>query len=616
MPRPGEEALTEENKQIMRENVEKFIDSEYTAFNERKTQATYTGRRFDLNTTRERVDYISGILGNLDTTEKLHITEEEIKLLQRSDNSLCIIENHKEFPLATTAALLAERIGETFAPEEARPNLEAVREKGLRLSYRDNPFGDKASYDDFKKYGGVSRHKVMPAFDALRLEKKSGGYLAAVPCGQKGMLELRPSMPEKVTLKGKQVELRRTYNYVIKAIFSSFFDENDNIKKNAGEIGDRLDEIFRGFIPIKKMVGDKSVKIDYDDEKARTIMMELLLPELKKILRRKYFGQGLSARTLEKRTDTEANKIIDNWIGIQKDIKVAMQGDSEIELGTDLKEISEAVHGDHGKWEEKAKKAGASEEEIEEIRNERQRQLAETIEKLKGIRDFDPEGKETPIQGTCTSNANFIQAAKLNFSGKLELKYVYKYKEEYVMKYPQKVLEFMLKDFCGFTGQASISDLMINGLFEVQERMRGYLDKLKEGKKLTDKELKDYASFAMQFSGFEFHVGGKVLTQTDGNGDQIGYTTEAFARAPWEVFSVPYTLDGYVGEYKGATREDRDGDAKSMPEMDEAEMQRRHIDPVAAINSCRFINEGMVQYYKADTIFPDTKIKRLITRIR
>ena len=544
-----------------------------------------------------------------------------VKLLQRSDGSLRLISGHQEYPLLNNAVMLSERIGQVYAPQEPTPYLDQLKRECDEISYQSNYYNsgeykNNVPRADFERFGGASRHKVLPALDALRIEKKSGGLLAAVPCGKDGVRELRPSIPQYMKTTFRKVELRRTYNYVLKAIFSAMFDEKGNLKNDAGDIGDRLDDIFFGHYPSGWVkVGNKRIEEYFNPDKARQIMMELLLPEIKKSLRTTYDKQNRVKRVSDRSIEREAKRIIEDWILIQKKSKAPIYSNNEITLGRTIKELCLANRGDFGNWEKKARKLGATEDEILKLSQLNKKELADNIAKLKAIKDMDPEGKEVPLQNTCTANANFYQAVWLNCTGKLAAKVVFKVSAEKIKKDPAGTLELIMSHFDEY-GDLLENPIDYTGDVPLKQRMIGYLKKLKADENLSPSEEKDYTNFVSKYASFEFHAAGKLYTDVDENDQTRIYTAEAFAREPWESFTVPFTLDGYVGEYKGKMQSDTEGKAESLPEMnDSAEVDQMLKDTsdnaTKLMNNCRFIHEGMKEYYKKDTIFAETRIKQM-----
>lgn len=528
----------------------------------------------------------------------------KVKLLQRSDNSLCLVEGHREIGLAVTAGLLAEKIGEVFAPEEQTGLLNDIRQKAEDLSYEGNTNGKMTPREIFGQWGGSTRHKYMAASDAVKIEKKSGGYIAAVPCKHKGMMELRPSLPQKVKVNGKEVELRRTYNYVLKALHMAILKKDGTFCENAPEIAEKLDCIFMD-----------SMSNTFNEQIVKETMTTYILPEMKKSLMLQYRNKG---KQINRKTVTnEANRIISDWITVQKASKHAFLAENEIQISKSVQSLFKAQKGDFGNWEPAARAFGATDQEIKELRACKNKELQTAVSRMKQIRDMDPEGKETPIQCACSAHAGFIQTCKLNYENKLVGKLVYYYHDDLLKNDPKMALEFMLKDFKSFAAQRERGKKILDDLPEREKRYRRYLEKLNRGEKLTKEEFKDYYSFVIEYNGADYHAAGKVLSDTDRNGKPVCYTTEAAAKAPWETFSIPFMMDGFIGEYKAANKQDPG--IGVVPEMDEETiLQLEDVDDISqAIQRCRLYNEGMYRFkrFRGSLTFAQTRLEQINFRV-
>ena len=527
-----------------------------------------------------------------------------VKLLQRSDNSLSLIEGHQEIRLATTAGLLADRIGEVFAPQEQAAVLNDLRKKAEDLSYEGNTNGTRIPLEAFRQWGGATRHKYMPASDAIKIEKKSGGYIAAVPCKYKDMMELRPSLPEKVKVNGKEIMLRRTYNYVLKAMHMAILKKDGTFRESAPKIAANIEGIFMG-----------GITDNFKENTAKSTMLTYILPEIKKSLEMQYRSTG--KKIDEKSVTKEANRIISDWITIQKSSKHAFLADNEIMISDDVSRLFDAQKGNYGDWEPAAKEFGASDQEIEKLRAHKKEELKTAVNRMLQIRNMNPEGKETPIQCACSAHAGFIQTCKLNYENKLSAKLVYYYHDDLLRNNPKMALEFILKDFKSFAAQRIFNEKKLKDLPERELRFRGYLEKLNRGEALTDEEFRDYYSFVCQYNDANYHAAGKVLSDVDENGKPLCYTTEAAARLPWNTFGVPFSMDGLIGEYKAANKQEPG--FGSVPEMNEEKiLETKDVgDFSQGINMCRIYNEGMYQFkrYKGTMTFAQSRLDQINYRV-
>ncbi len=547
---------------------------------------------------------LNSIPQNRVVVRNITLLGKRVTILQRSDNSLSLVEGHQEFRLATTAGILADRIGEVFAPEEQTPRLNELRQKAEDLSYEGNLNETWVPKEAFKEWGGATKHKYMPASDAIKIEKKSGGYIAAVPCKHKGMMELRPSLPQKVKINGKEIELRRTYNYVLKALHMAILKKDGTFCENAPEIAERLEGVFMD-----------SMTDTYKEQNVKEVMTTYILPEIKKSLMLQY--QKMGKQVDRKAVTKEAGRIISDWITIQKSSKHAFLAENEIQISKSVSDLFKAQKGDFGDWEPAARDFGATDQEIEDLRAHKKEEFQIAVNRMNRIRDMDPEGKETPIQCACSAHAGFIQTCKLNYENRLVGKLVYYYHDDLLKNNPKMALEFMLKDFKSFAAQRELGQLNLKDLPDREIRFRGYLEKLNRGEKLTDQEFKDYYTFVTAYNDADYHVAGKVLSDTDGSGKPVCYTTEAFEKLPWQTFAIPFSMDGLVGEYKAANKQDPG--VGSVPETDEEMIaQLEEVGDISqAIQRCRLYNEGMYRFsrYGGTLTFAQTRLEQINFRV-
>lgn len=461
------------------------------------------------------------------------------------------------------------------------------------LTYESNVLQDTVSEADFKKYGGVSRHKVLPKDEAVQIERKSEGFIVAVPYGDGKLMELRPSVPEQLRIRGKQIPFRRTYNYIMKAIHASFFDEEDKLKEDADKIASDLELIFRctGVF-----------KYEYDEKTAHETAERLILPELCKFVSKK-----------------EAKKIISDWELIQKQSKTPVLYDNELEMSRFLLRIKRGLKEDPKEWEDLAVTMGADRKDAAEAAKEMKEELKHTLDQMRGIRDMDADGKVAPLMRTCSSHAMFVQGIKLNFLNRLEKIYRYRFDvTEHLKANAIRDLKRILKDFDVFTKQNTMPEIP-----ELRQKLEEYLDKLNRNKDLTKAEWDHYKMVMTgRYLGYDFHASVKIFTEQDKKKGKVTYVTETFAPKPWEIFASPFTMDGAVGEYYGEVNDG--GEDGVIPEMSTEEVDKMIIkeeddyfgDRARAAQRCRGVNEGMTGYYRHTSFLISSRTQVWKRRIR
>ncbi|MCR5402322.1 MAG: hypothetical protein K6E91_00670 [Butyrivibrio sp.] len=261
----------------------------------------------------------------------------------------------------------------------------------------DNKYSDK----EYNKYGGVSHHYVLPGVKALKVEKESEGFLVAVNYGEDSrLMELRPSIPEKVTIDGEEVEFRRTYNYIIKAAYSALFADNGALIEDAQEIASDLDVLL--------------ANIQKENISGEDVLVRRIRPSLIRIFNKK---TGNDQQAVE-----EADKIIDNMRKITKKNNGPLVT-GNVSLSRMIAPLMDLQNNGTEKIDEQLKDdKSITDNEKAELITESIAEISGTILQLESIRDMDAEGKEVPMPDNNLANAEFISNIKNVFFNKNDSK--------------------------------------------------------------------------------------------------------------------------------------------------------------------------------------------------
>ena len=100
-------------------------------------------------------------------------------------------------------------------------------------AYKDMQDSENMTYGvsekQWEQSGGTTFKKLMAKEDADRLVKNSKGFLTAVKADN-GLMEIKQSLPEEVTIKGKKVHLKKVWNLIIKTAVTMLTNEDGSFK--------------------------------------------------------------------------------------------------------------------------------------------------------------------------------------------------------------------------------------------------------------------------------------------------------------------------------------------------------------------------------------------------
>lgn len=428
----------------------------------------------------------------------------------------------------------------------------------------------------WEQNGGASTHLTLPKKEALEVVKKSKGFLFARPVsGSKELLELRPTLPETLTVKidgkDKKIAFRETYILFVKSLCAALLDKDGNV--------------IRENLPLFEEMGnavhdpsDPEGTVVPTDESALLQLlqkgMNALFPQKEAAKRFKELTKIMGAYNAELGFElnggysffqSEAHRSLQGLAGFLKN--------SPLDLAQHLHKIETAV----GSGEPLPD--GVTLEQLKSATQSFHADVASALEELKDIRNMRLDSKEVPLPNACSGTGAFISDVNRMLDKKLPQRgailyqhFQYSIENHYV---PEKVEECLrLRAARASEENRAAYEEELRRYSELKRRRDLNPDSLsKEDTLFMNACVEHSSTFLKQEGKYEYHVAGNIRTEHNG----AIYTVECFAAETKQAFVSPFTLHGAVGRYKGASR-DLDRSSRSI--------------------------DGMVRYYNQDNPLP------------
>lgn len=439
----------------------------------------------------------------------------------------------------------------TATEAEARKKvLDSMRGKILAeceyYSYHERVEADSTE-EDFKKKGGATYRKIVPASEAAKLVEKSNGFLCAQFVNkEKTMMEIKPSLPKKVNIKNKEYELRRLYKTFVKGLMEHFFDEEGNVRKT-----DRSKLMQDAHNIDMQVLGYYNI-IDRPDEDVEVLLQEIMHSKKDS----DEFLEILGATESPLFTEIVMENVLFSFISIEK--YTDSNSEETKELKDKLKLLQIKNYGD-------GTTQAPSDEDIDKAIEECRADAEKAKLALLKVRNLDTNSEDIPILNACSANGNFVQTLYSDILRKDIKKTEFLIHDDYI---DQKQLEGSNRIISNF-GNLLIGGLGSEEAFrkttkempqQVYDKLVAYRDLLAsknkenlDGEALTEDEAKIVkegkrwlTECTRLFAKYDYHVAGTVNT----DGDEI-LTTEGFAAETSQVMVEPFTMQGAVGTYHG-----------------------------------------------------------------
>ena len=457
------------------------------------------------------------------------------------------------------------------------------------------------SEKQWKESGGCTYRKIVPAAEAERLVEKSHGFLCAVKVKtapgvepSRELREIRPSLPETMNIKGKDVKVRKGFNLLIKSYITMVTNPDGSLKtdKDTQRIVDAFDTLTMEF-------GDYA-KDQREVEKAKKILNETFGPVMQELLQAEYKKKG--KHETKENVSAEVAGLCDDFLYLAANLGEALFA-MEISLGSCMTNARNLMNVDVNKMFDhlrtlkiKERKTGEdgkeimverapTEEEIATAFQDSYADLEKMSQSLKQVRELEIDGKEVPILNACSANGDFY--AKMGKVAKGERKFVRYQAEDYTLAQPEKVRQYLLKNI----------DLLSQGENVSPEELDKYKKKLNDmsfsptkpfESREESKEINDLCEIAGKFTKFPYHVAAHISEDAE---DGL-VTIEGFAAENTQYVVEPFTMHSSIGQYRGESNETNLG------------------------NDTEVRNKSFINYYNADAPFGSNVLDTLKTYMK
>ncbi|MBE5823807.1 MAG: hypothetical protein E7308_07025 [Butyrivibrio sp.] len=429
------------------------------------------------------------------------------------------------------------------------------------LSYENLMYKDKVSFEEFKEKGGATNHRYCTIAEADKIVESSHELLCAVKVpGHPLLREIKPSMPENITLKTQEVvPYRKTMQYLFKAIGRIMFDENGKFIGN--------DKIFKSKLDINEKAKNEEEpvlnRIDNllgsvfdirDIAKAQETLAEIIAPEIATIMKEEARKNGKKLSDEDAQIDAR-NMCID-LVNIQKERNDPLVNDTNLlffRFGYNLKTLRTLDREKFMKDKDVdalLKSGDYTKEDINEVLDDFLKQADDAEKELSKIRDINLDEKEVPVFNSDISNRRFYESCSEQCTDYtpelLEHKQLAPYKAN-----PRAFLdsiEQIAKNYalCNIGDEANASEEYV---MNQVKKFRAELDDPDHPGEIVSKA--DFTNFAARFTKYQNYHSIVV-------GRSNGYyqTMEVKTIDPLTIIAPPLSSSTYIGKFKIPENED------------------------------------------------------------
>ena len=426
------------------------------------------------------------------------------------------------------------------------------------------------SETQWKTFGGVTTEKVMPTEDAARIVKESKGFLVAVPVeGKKGLSVLRPSLPAKAEIAGKQVALRKSYNLLIKSYMMLATNEDGSYRPGAAEEPDgvcqQFDYITYGLYG--EMADASKEVADAVRARAAGYLKTTFLPVIQKILEDDYTKRCTTKKQKDeakKKAKKEAEKTCEDILlmaehadGELVPSEVSMRfkvKDCAYLMDTRPEKLKEIVSGfdireiQYENGEEKVVSRKPTEEEIEAVIAELKGTVTQTFADLKQVRDMDVNSAQIAIPNACSANGGFTRLMQKLSHGSSRPNLEHRF-QAYAAAHPEEVRQYLRRNLYLLADSVGLAEDTINDYKKRLDALEFQKDKSYSLEKMPE-PVKELCDIARKFNKFDYHVAANICSAPyDGC-----VTVEGMAATSDEYMGSSFTMKPYVGLYYGGVK--------------------------------------------------------------
>ena len=413
--------------------------------------------------------------------------------------------------------------------------------------------------EQMERSGFVSTHFTMLKQDAQAFITAGNGFLYAKDFSG-DLVELRPTLPQTVTIDGKAYRLRYNYNLLIKSIVNRILDRKGNLRADAREYASALsmafanpsyidldarekveayckEQIEKFIVPTAEQLVDDGDLGDFADQMA-------------KIMSKTSVIGGGACRNIGMFPTDALSEALENFVTRMEKMKVP--------ITTRKEQIRKAMRAQ-----------GASGDAIQaKIRalDSLYHDAEEAMKQFRRLKDLDLDGQDVALPNTCVCTGDFYEQIGAAFLQSPQKKLRYDYAPNiaaHVRENPQAIVTYLKRKVDGIEAEGHPLHAQ---LAQVEEH-------LKTGKDALTQEDFDFLSEHADVQDLKYltHVAANVGVMPDGR----NLIVESYAPTYSQYTVSPFTTQSAVGVY-------RDGE------------------------------NGMREYYKHDNPFPDKDEFRLI----
>ncbi len=440
--------------------------------------------------------------------------------------------------------------------------------KAAQMSYKENIAGEALSKEEYDKNGGASKNLYVSSKEAKEIVKNSKGFLCSVKVkGQKGLRMIKPSLPEKVEVTGKDnkketIKLRRTMNLMIKTMAYMITNEDGTVKAEEERYGEDnmvlseyMDQLFRDLAPKTK---NNTYYKTYD------FVVDKFMPAMEEMLNKEYKARGMSKSDAKYKANQDAIEACESFFKLLDANTSSFIQSPDVAFhsfrctGAALRSIDreEFINSPEVKNIRIDGKAPTP-EEINQALDEFMAEQESAEAELKKIREMDADSEQGVCFNSCIDNSKFFRTL---FSSHTDDRHrhplEYKPKSSYKAD-PMKITDYLLNNLdrlCDMDYKITDKDRT-----RYRENLKAIKDSYQKNGKLSMGKMDDLRTIYDRFAKYDIHQAPFMSKQ----GTDI-ITVETYGLAPDHMVQSPVTMNPAIGRYKSTKEGKIDQESGSM----------------------------------------------------
>lgn len=517
--------------------------------------------------------------------EELHIQQEQ-EQLQRQEQLLAAPQEmaedaaHLEASQATMAAQQLQtpvteeqqasmgkfqrRREKRKAKKEYKERDRLEKEEIARQATLESSVVDGISKEEAEEHGVASFHHTLTEEKARVVVKHANGFLYAKPNGD-GTAELKPTLPEKMTLYGKEIEVRKNFNLLNRLLARSVIDENGQLKEGAEEFISEFS--FSAFKDLPMSAGTNGPAIEAN---MREVISRLFNAPEDSLLQADGYDEETAARMCEELADFLSHtrvtipggtgylmgigEISDAWTSFIRSCTI-----TQTPLQEKLASVTKGMILENGTKE-------LTNDKLEQMTEQKRNAVislysdaAKAHAELMKLRNIDINGQDVALVNACSANADFFCfLTRLQRHGSKSLgKCVYETKS-YVEAHPLETARWLANQPEGSLTKEEREKAEQIALILTMPNVQGQINSAAAfigEDRPNETSMERFHKAAYEFlerkshsaRKYEYHQGGIIGTMEKGT---VVITLETFAAESSQLTASPITQHIAVGLYK------------------------------------------------------------------